>query len=203
MVTIYLCKAGEYSTDALVTELAKPYFRGSLPEILRTARGKPYFAGAGNVHFSVSHSGDFVVVAFADAPVGIDLQQHKRRGYETYDDAIARHKKLASRYFHPLEQNYLENDPWENFFRIWTAKESFVKRTGRGIDHGLCQLCILPQGETWQDENGFFRQTNLPGGYTLTLSTQSPTDWTIKSLPLMREVAARRADGGRENEGIQ
>lgn len=179
MVYIFLSKAGEQSTDALVTQLAKPYFPGSVPEILRLERGKPYFAGNGNVHFSVSHSGDFVAVAIGETPLGVDLQQHKQRGYETRDDAIARHRKLASRYFHPREQEYLENDPWEGFFRIWTAKESLVKRTGRGIDHGFSELCILPEGEAWQDENGFFRQTELPGNYTLTLSTEAPSDWII------------------------
>ena len=174
MVTIYLCKAGEYTTTALVSELAKNHIDGPVPEILRGARGKPYFAGNGNVHFSVSHSGEFVAVAFAEMPVGIDLQQHKSRG-----DAVARHRKIASQYFHPKEQQYLENDPWEGFFRVWTAKESFVKRTGRGIDHGFSDICILPQGEFWQDENGFFRQTTF-SGYTLTLSAESPTDWKIK-----------------------
>ena len=180
MVTIYLCPVGELPANALVTELAKPYFPGAVPEILRRERGKPCFAGDANVHFSVSHSGSFVAVAFGESPVGIDLQQHKRRGSETLDDAIARHKKIASRYFHPQEQNYLEADPFEGFFRIWTAKESFVKRTGRGIDHGFGEICILPRGESWQDENGFFRQTELPGGYTLTLSTEKPTEWCIK-----------------------
>ena len=179
MVTVYLCKAGERATDTLVTELAKPYFPGCVPEILRTARGKPYFAGNSSVHFSVSHSGDFVAVAFGQSPVGLDLQQHKCRGFETRDDAVSRHRKLASRYFHPQEQAYLESDPWEGFFRIWTAKESCVKRTGRGIDHGLSTLCILPKGEAWEDENGFFRQMAFPHGYTLTLCTESPTPWTI------------------------
>lgn len=176
MVTIYLRKAGQCPTNALVSELAKNHIDGAVPQILRAERGKPYFAGNGNVHFSVSHSGDFVAVAFAQMPVGIDLQQHKSHG-----DAIARHRKLASRYFHPKEQTYLEDDLWEGFFRIWTAKESFVKRTGRGIDHNHAEICILPDGESWQDENGFFRQTTLPG-YTLTLSTEQPTDWEIKDL---------------------
>lgn len=179
MVTIYLYKVGECSTNALVTELAKPCFPGGVPEILRQERGKPYFAGNGNVHFSVSHSGALVAVAFGDRPLGIDLQQHKCRGYETREDAITRHRKLSSRYFHPQEQAYLENDPWEGFFRIWTAKESFVKRTGRGIDHGVADICILPQGEAWEDENGFFRQTVF-SDYTLTLSTEAPTEWRIK-----------------------
>ena len=179
MVTIYICPLGQQPTEELVKTLAKPYFPNGVPEILRQERGKPYFAGNGNVHFSVSHSGELVAVAFAQMPVGIDLQQHKSRGYETREDAVLRHKKLASRYFHPQEQAYLENDPWEGFFRIWTAKESFVKRTGRGIDHGLAELCILPQGEAWKDENGFFRQTTF-SDYTLTLCTENFSNWNIQ-----------------------
>lgn len=176
MVTIYLRKAGQCPTDALVSELAKNHIDGAVPAILRESRGKPYFAGETDVHFSVSHSGELVAVAFGESPLGIDLQQHKSRG-----DAIARHRKLASRYFHPREQEYLENDLWEGFFRIWTAKESFVKRTGRGIDHSFHEICILPQRESWQDENGFFRQTVF-SDYTLTLSTEAPTDWMIQEL---------------------
>ena len=184
MVTIYLCPLGQKPTEELVKTLAKPYFPGDVPEIARQHRGKPYFVGNGDVHFSVSHSGDFVAVAFGKTPVGIDLQQHKCRDYETREDTILRHKKIASRYFHPEEQAYLENDPWEGFFRIWTAKESFVKRTGQGIDHHLAEICILPSGESWQDENGFFRQTAF-SSYTLTLSTEAPTDWEIyKKAPL-------------------
>ena len=185
MVTIYLCTVENgpcavpnRTTEALVTELAQNHIGGAVPEILRQERGKPYFAGNGNIHFSVSHSGEYVAVAFAETPVGIDLQQHKCRGYETQADAVLRHKKLASRYFHPQEQAYLERDPWEGFFRIWTAKESFVKRTGRGIDHGLCNICVLPQGEAWEDENGFFRQATF-SDYTLTLSTETSTEWEI------------------------
>ena len=183
MVTIYLCKAGQCPTDRLVTQLAKNHIDGDVPEILRQKRGKPYFAGNGNVHFSVSHSGALVAVAFGESPLGIDLQQHKCRGYESREDAITRHRKLASRYFHPKEQAYLEADPWEGFFRIWTAKESFVKRSGSGIDHAFGEICILPDGETWQDQNGFFRQMILPG-YTLTLSTAQPTQWKIKGPSL-------------------
>ena len=180
MVYVFLSKAGGRSTDALVKALAKPYFPGDVPQILRLDRGKPCFAGNGNVHFSVSHSGSLVAVAFGQTPLGIDLQQHKHRASETREDTVSRHRKIAARYFHPLEQAYLEDDPWEGFFRIWTAKESFVKRTGRGIDHGFHEICILPQGEAWQDENGFFRQTDLPGDYTLTLSTEAPTEWCLK-----------------------
>ena len=177
MVTVYLRKAGECATDDLVKELAREYFPQAVPEILRQERGKPYFAGNGNVHFSVSHSGDFVAVAFGSVPLGIDLQQHKRRG----SDAVARHRKLAAHYFHPREQKLVEEDLWDGFFRVWTAKESFVKRTGRGIDHGFSEICILPQGESWEDANGFFRQTACPQGYTLTLSTEKFTEWIIKS----------------------
>lgn len=182
MVSVYLCRRRGCSADALVTELAKKCFPGTVPEILRAERGKPYFSGDTGIHFSVSHSGDYVAVAFAKFPVGLDLQQHKSRSYETRTETHARHKKLAARYFHPDEQALVENDSWEGFFRVWTAKESFVKRTGQGIDKVFSKICILPQGESWEDANGFFRQAEIPDGYTLTLSAPHATQWEILTL---------------------
>ena len=40
----------------------------------RDAHGKPYVVGP-NLHFNVSHSGDLVVCALHDRPIGIDVEQ--------------------------------------------------------------------------------------------------------------------------------
>ena len=42
--------------------------------LARQAQGKPWFPAAPELHFSISHSGGRWVCAFADAPVGLDLQ---------------------------------------------------------------------------------------------------------------------------------
>ena len=45
--------------------------------LARQAQGKPWFPAAPELHFSISHSGGRWVCAFADAPVGLDLQAHR------------------------------------------------------------------------------------------------------------------------------
>ncbi len=37
--------------------------------------GKPYITGFSNVHFNISHSGNVVVCAVCDKPIGVDIQK--------------------------------------------------------------------------------------------------------------------------------
>lgn len=49
-----------------------------MPKVLRTERGKPYFA-EGALHFSVSHTKKRVFCALSERPVGIDAEETDRR----------------------------------------------------------------------------------------------------------------------------
>ncbi len=44
--------------------------------------GKPYLNGYPNYYFNISHSGEFVVCAISNNPVGIDIEQIKQIEYE-------------------------------------------------------------------------------------------------------------------------
>ena len=87
--------------------------------------GKPYLKGKENIYFNVSHSRDYVVCAFSDNEVGIDIQVHKKWK-----------KELAQRFFSEEDKKLLarlENEgfaPSEMFFCMWTVKESYMKLTG-------------------------------------------------------------------------
>jgi phosphopantetheinyl transferase len=113
------------------------FLRLPKPAILSRPGGKPYFPAAPDLHFSLSHSGDYAVCAYADQPVGLDLQVHSR-----CDKAA-----IARRFFHPEEYDYLAANNYEPFFAVWAAKESYVKYTGVGIAGGLNRFCVT-------DENG-------------------------------------------------
>ena len=65
--------------------------------LARQAQGKPWFPAAPELHFSISHSGGRWVCAFADAPVGLDLQAHRP----------CRRVALARRFFAPEEAEWL------------------------------------------------------------------------------------------------
>lgn len=104
--------------------------------IRRGAHGKPRLEGLPvALHFNISHSGDYIAVALSDREVGIDIE---RQG--TARMAVAR------RFFHPDELRALEALPAaardERFFRLWVAKESFLKYTGTGLSASLDSFCV-------------------------------------------------------------
>jgi 4'-phosphopantetheinyl transferase len=96
--------------------------------------GKPSLADpASDVQFSVSHSGDWALLAVAHGrQVGIDLEAIK---------ADIEIEKLAERFFSPRECQSLRALPAESrlaaFFRYWTCKEAFLKAQGVGLSRGL------------------------------------------------------------------
>ena len=82
--------------------------------------GKPYFANAEDLHFSISHSGEYAMVVLSDKEIGCDIQQIK-------DINLS----IADRFFTAEERKYVKCT--EDFFRIWTLKESFIKAIGKGL----------------------------------------------------------------------
>ena len=144
------------NTDAAVRELARQYLGEEVGEIARTDRGRPYFPQRRDLFFSVSHSGEYFVCAFSPSPIGVDLQEIGHLRSETPDSAVPRLKRMAKRFFHPSEAEYAEDDTYRRFFRVWTAKEAYVKLTGQGIDGDFREFCIF-------DLDEFLFQTEFAG----------------------------------------
>ena len=95
--------------------------------------GKPYIKGYNAFQYSLSHSGQWVVCAVDTEPIGADIQEMKSWKLQ-----------LAKRFYHADEYDRLlaieENDSdrrSREFYSIWTAKESVVKWSGRGIGAGI------------------------------------------------------------------
>ena len=80
------------------------------------ASGKPFYANSKDVHFSISHSGDFVGVVVSNKPVGIDIQVDK-----------SVNEKLMEKVCTKEEMNYLENVSKREFIKLWTVKEAYSK----------------------------------------------------------------------------
>ncbi len=94
--------------------------------------GKPCLAGAcarTGLQFNLSHSGDFIYLAFARGfAVGIDVECRRPVPDVLY---------LARRFFARDEWEALASldadGQEEAFLRCWTRKEAFVKATGTGL----------------------------------------------------------------------
>lgn len=101
-------------------------------EFARTAQGKPYLPGS-NIHFSLSHSGPWALLAVAHTPlIGVDIEDNRRAR-----DLLS----IAQHYYHPEESAQLNclnaEQQADYFYRLWTLKEAFFKALGTGISAGL------------------------------------------------------------------
>lgn len=116
--------------------------------------GKPSWVGeAAPLCFNISHSGQWVILAFTrNIPVGVDVQHlHDRR--RDISAARLRHDVhgIARRAFHPQEIAALGNapEPEQNllFCRLWACKEAVVKALGSGVHQGTDRFSTLPLPE--------------------------------------------------------
>ena len=98
-------------------------------------QGKPYFRNHPEIHFSISHSGDYAICSIGSHEIGNDIER-VRSGKE----------KVAQRFFSKEELDWIydaPNDIDNRIFRIWTMKESFLKVTGHGMSLPLNEFAIV------------------------------------------------------------
>jgi 4'-phosphopantetheinyl transferase len=93
--------------------------------------GRPAVPGS-DLHFSLSHSGDLVLFAFAAVPVGVDVEELPRA--ESIGEVAGS--------LHPDETAELAAliEPEERraaFARCWCRKEAYLKGTGEGLAGGI------------------------------------------------------------------
>ncbi|MBP6428890.1 MAG: 4'-phosphopantetheinyl transferase superfamily protein [Bacteroidales bacterium] len=116
-------------------------------KIEKTVEGKPFFLFNQSLHFSISHTKEFIAIALSDKPIGIDIE--KKRKYN---------KAVVHRFFHPKEVELLEKTKDEEdqdilFTKIWTIKEAYVKCTGTGIANSFNIFQINPLTNPPQIQN--------------------------------------------------
>jgi 4'-phosphopantetheinyl transferase len=91
-------------------------------------KGKPNILGHADIHFNISHCKNGVVVAVADAPIGIDIECIERM-----DLKVARRVCNEEEYDNIIKSK----DPKLEFCKLWTIKEAIVKQSGQGISTNL------------------------------------------------------------------
>jgi 4'-phosphopantetheinyl transferase len=135
----------------------------------KSKNGKPFLNKTG-LHFNLSHSGDYVVMALSDHEVGIDVEVIRPINY-----------RIAERFFSPQEVSVLNlkagYNKLEYFFDLWTLKESYLKLIGTGLTRSLSSFTIeIKDGEFMMREkmkrknaNVYFEQYPLEAGYKLSV----------------------------------
>jgi 4'-phosphopantetheinyl transferase len=146
------------------------------------AYGKPELDrryGADRIRFNLSHAGDYLLYAFANRAVGVDLEPVRQ------DLPYA---AMAKRYFSEREQEELFSLPLQDqlpaFYRCWTRKEAYLKGTGTGFSQpSTCfDVSLLPHQapallahRTLSSEPQLWRLEDLsvPEGYCAALALGS------------------------------
>ena len=89
--------------------------------------GKPAFAACPEVHFSLSHSGEYAVCVMAPRETGCDVETVKPFRMPVAERVFTEEELLW--FSGEVEQGRGD----EAFCRLWTLKESFLKATGKGF----------------------------------------------------------------------
>ena len=97
--------------------------------------GKPYVEDL-DVEFNISHSGDMVVCAVDDNPVGIDIEQIRPIDLSVAK-RICTEEELLYLFGHtPTKKDFgytANTTVLTHFFEIWTEKEAYGKCLGYGL----------------------------------------------------------------------
>lgn len=104
-------------------------------------RGKPELADAcktNDLQFNLSHSQELALFGFANyARIGVDIEHLKQMPEAT---------KIAQRFFTPQEfmlvRDLVGIKQTQMFFRLWTAKEAYLKALGTGLSGTLSSFNI-------------------------------------------------------------
>jgi 4'-phosphopantetheinyl transferase len=145
-------------------------YTGTAPGTLRLGRercprcgapGKPVLAPGAHTapSFSLTHSGDVVIIAVAGRPVGVDVERDPARCVCSLAEAL-----------HPADAAWVaglaEPDRHEAIITCWVRAEAALKCTGQGIGHGLGDFPVRPGSAADHGVNRCtVRQLATPEGY--------------------------------------
>ncbi len=105
--------------------------------------GKPILSNT-NLAFNLSHSGSDGLVAVSMNPqMGVDIEHW--RTLDNIDGMVERNFSITEK---EIWQGIPEEHRIPAFFQHWTAKEAFIKATGRGLGLGLARCSFDVVGDT-------------------------------------------------------
>ena len=142
----YCClKSYEMLTDLLAST---PYPLHSTPSFLYNEHGAPSLPDG--PYFSISHSKLGIAVAISDEPIGIDIEAIRPLN-----------EGLVQKTMNPQEQAQIAAaaNPEQEFIRLWTRKEAYVKMQGTGIISDmhkiLCDMLPVNWMEVIREDKGY------------------------------------------------
>lgn len=108
--------------------------------------GKPYFSDIGDFFFSISHSGDYLILAWSCHEIGVDMEQIRKEL-----------PRFPEKMLSPIDFSFWKKqndlDKIRHFFELWTRKESYTKLHGDSIFRKAQELSVS-DGEQFREFMG-------------------------------------------------
>lgn len=113
--TEYALRDASQAVRRLLAEAFLREYGEPVPAIAKTPEGKPYFPSRPDIYFSLSHSGEHLLCALGEAPVGCDVQLRRALSPGTEEKLMDERERRDF-----------------GFFELWCLRESFLKMNGSG-----------------------------------------------------------------------
>lgn len=145
-----------------------------------TADGKPFIPGG--PEFSISHSGEMVVLAVVQSgAVGVDIEEIRPIDTEDFSRYLPEvadlHEKDDSAFVRHL------------FFDCWTQKEAVLKGCGKGLLAPLEQVAIGEGTARFDQTTWFMKKLHLDHGYCCHVATdRQPGRIIVEPVDLMNGI---------------
>ena len=133
-------------------------------DLLYNKYGKPFSDKCG-YSFNISHSGKYCALAVYASDIGVDIELRRK----TREKNIKRLLTLE-------EYSFVQNDPDNKFFDVWTMKESLCKYFGYGMKMRITSINVLPlleSGNTTYDGINLYGKNMTVGDYSLSLCSDN------------------------------
>jgi 4'-phosphopantetheinyl transferase len=145
-----------------------------------TRYGKPFIPGG--PEFSISHSGDAVVLAVTDAgAVGVDIEKIRTVNIEDYSRYLP---EVAN-----LHEKYDIDRVNDIFFDCWTKKEAVLKGYGQGLLAPLEQVAIKEGTAFFCETTWFIKKLLIDSGYCCHVATDQRLEHVaVENVNLMNGV---------------
>ena len=164
-ITVFRCETAENQITSqfawnFVFKALKSIYGDNIDLTVKNGeKGKPYFKAYPEFHFNISHTENVIAVAFSKKDVGVDIEKLR-----------SVNPKIARKFFTEDERAFVKND--KDFFYVWTRKEAYIKRNGRGFSCPLISFDILNRKDI---------KTFDLGEFTLSVCSESANDFVLEN----------------------
>lgn len=157
----------------------------AIPHIDYNSYGKPFIKNLNDFHYNISHSGQWVVCAYGNSEVGVDIEKIV---YEHDNNGI------INNFFSKEEKDFIclnadKITRAQRFTQIWTLKESYIKYLGTGLSTSLNSFStniiqgVVKNSENQIDKYAKLKSYLLGNDYYLSICSQND-EVIIKSVTI-------------------